>query len=523
MMTTTKVFAARSQLYLIACVIWAAAGLAYTACGQTGLSPANSPSAKTQQQLDWELKTTVGAYEKIGRTNSAWDAPAKRALAEYALIANGVSPDDMESISLTTDANVNREDSTGFLMDDVMEQIVATNSDAAIKAGCDDPFVQYLHARFYDTQFGRPKVVDREFRRVALEMQKSSYPAEPKFYAAERAFMQGEDDATNATAISQKAQIAQFVQEDLLAVLQDKTTPPDEAYIACVDMLNTLNWEKDDYIKTYSLMEPLLFSNWPNDSVSWLLKGIAHIQMGWNAHFGDNFGGPLVLTEAYDSLTREDQNNNPDFAIAEESLNRAWELNPKDARVADEMMQLEMARGGLGQGMQVQGAGRARLETWFDRAMKDDPNDYAACFAKLTYLHSKWYGSDEEMLKFGRECVANTNWGGDVPLILLDTHFEIYINESKKMGYWKQPKVWQDVKAAYDRYIQANPDATDIYRYYAVDAYFAGQWKTFLKLAPKVDAFGYGLFGGKNNFDKTVQYARRMERKQSRTAPAGTQ
>jgi hypothetical protein len=45
--------------------------------------------------------------------------------------------------------------------------------------------------------------------------------------------------------------------------------------------------------------------------------------------------------------------------IAAGALEEAWQLDPKDARICQEMMRVELG----------QGKGRARLETWFQRGM----------------------------------------------------------------------------------------------------------------------------------------------------------
>lgn len=43
-----------------------------------------SSKESDQARLDWNLKMLAGAYQTAGQTNSTWDEPAKRALAESA-------------------------------------------------------------------------------------------------------------------------------------------------------------------------------------------------------------------------------------------------------------------------------------------------------------------------------------------------------------------------------------------------------------------------------------------------------
>jgi tetratricopeptide (TPR) repeat protein len=185
------------------------------------------------------------------------------------------------------------------------------------------------------------------------------------------------------------------------------------------------------------------------------------------------------------------------LAVAESALTRAWELNPKEPRIAYAMMPVELG----------QGKGRDRMEFWFQRAMKLNTNYAYACYSKLYYLEPKWYGSVDDMLAFGRECVHSTNWGGHVPLMLLEAHQAIqreYVDDSRKANYWKQPDVWQDLKAAFDRFFQLNPTETSWYNNYALYAYKAERWDALSKIIPKIVNVNYECFGDKEDYDKMV-------------------
>jgi hypothetical protein len=122
------------------------------------------------------------------------------------------------------------------------------------------------------------------------------------------------------------------------------------------------------------------------------------------------------------------------------------------------------------------------------------------------------------MLEFGRECVQSEKWGAHVPLILLDAHISIqrqYIDASQKDDYWKQPEVWADIKSAFDRFFELNPDAVSWYHNYAWYAYHAEQWDTLNEIIPKLGPINYNFFGGKDEFDKMVQLAKQHADQQS--------
>jgi hypothetical protein len=97
-------------------------------------------------------------------------------------------------------------------------------------------------------------------------------------------------------------------------------------------------------------------------------------------------------------------------------------------------------------------------------------------------------------------------------LILVDAHSD-YVSfsldtEAARLAYWKQPEVWADVKAAYDRFFALNPDAAGPYKNYAWYAYHAEQWEAFTEIAPHVRHDDYNFFGTAAEFERMVQLAK---------------
>ena len=147
------------------------------------------------------------------------------------------------------------------------------------------------------------------------------------------------------------------------------------------------------------------------------------------------------------------------------------------------------------------------MDLWFGRAMNLNSNDFYACNRKLYYLEPKWYGSEEQMLAFGRACVRSTNWGGRVPLTLVNAHTNIarYLKFDPEIqsAYWKRPGVWPDLKMAYEKYAQLNPETAWRERYIRY-AYWCEQWEEMSKQLPLLRRTNYTFFGGKNEFDRMV-------------------
>ena len=422
------------------------------------------------QRLVWNLKTLVEAYAHAGYTNSAWDAPARTALAEFAHVRADAASDNQHGL-----------------------KIVAANAAAAIQSGCKDPMVTYLYVRFALDPTSSPAAICAAYDAMARAMHNSSYAPLRKFYATIRTDNQYYATyGTNVTAFPSAMEISTYLSADALYSMLDTNTPPEEIYELCSEDLQGYETAPKLYAQAYPIIENAVFTGWPNEATSWLLKGEANYQMAWHARGGGY---------ANDVSAAGWKGFGDHLATAEAALNRAWQLDPDDPRIPTAMMNV----------VADEQKGRDVMELWFSRAMAVDPDNYKACRNKLRFLYPQWYGSREEMIAFGRVCVATTNWGGDVPLILVDAHTDYNnysnTNDADREAYWRQPEVWPDIKAAYERYFTLNPDATDLYKNYAWYAYQAGQWAAFNGLAKKVRPADFDFFGGKNALDQMVQFA----------------
>lgn len=449
-----------------------AACLIVVACNKTDSYKKLPPAAARQARLDWNLKTLVDAYKTKGNTDPAWDEPAILALTEFARVrAKSLEPGEPWG------------------------EIIATNCAEAGRYHCDDPMIAYLHARFALSQTNSPKVFTDALCKAAQDLQQSSYPSIRKFYAWQRA---GEQVfytygyGTNIPSEFGRLKIWQLAETDFLDAISDKTMPSEEAYDAAHEILAVWRGDLSHYANLYQSIEKRLPPAAAGDPVFLLLEGEANIAQAWQFRGG---GYADTVTKEGGKLFEQD------LAIAAKVLTKAWQLNPGDVRIPLQMLSVELG----------QGQGRERMELWFKRAMALDTNNYDACLKKLTYLEPKWYGSVEEMLNFGRECVENKDWGGRVPVILSVAHDRIYsqyIDKSEQANYWKQPEAWPDIQAAFDRFFELNPDAIGWYHNYAWYAYHCEQWNKLNELIPKLGPVNYKYFGGEDEFNRMLRLAK---------------
>ena len=109
------------------------------------------------------------------------------------------------------------------------------------------------------------------------------------------------------------------------------------------------------------------------------------------------------------------------------------------------------------------------------------------------------------MLQFGRECVSSKNWGGEVPLMLANAHWTIYREYEKSAPeYWLRAGVWKDVRSAFERFFELNPQAVRSRNNYAWYAYQCQQWDELNKQLRLMTYTNYDYFGGKAAFERVA-------------------
>ncbi len=102
---------------------------------------------------------------------------------------------------------------------------------------------------------------------------------------------------------------------------------------------------------------------------------------------------------------------------------------------------------------------RATLEEWFTIGTLLEPGDYSWYDDKVNWLQGRWFGSDEELLAFGRQMLAQNRYEARVSMVLLDAHHRVAIGPPKKAGYHARPDVCGDYVTIYDGLLSRYPEA----------------------------------------------------------------
>ncbi|HZL42567.1 MAG TPA: hypothetical protein VFD66_04750 [Verrucomicrobiae bacterium] len=263
-----------------------------------------SSDQNIQLRYAWNSATLVGVYEKAGSKNPAWDPWAKAALVEYAR---------SHCLKLTNEP---------------WSKIIATNCANAVRAGCDDPMIEYLYGRFSLDQTNSREVFFEALRKAAQDLQNSSYPSIRKF----RAFLHAGIQAgctygygTNVPPRVEHLRLWDSAVQNLQEAIQDKTMPAEDAYEACHALLEEFSGSKEAYRRLFDTLEPALIKNWPNAASTWLLKGAAHIEMAWNGRGGGYANN--VTDEGWKVFFAE-------LATAEKALRKSWEMSSNSGRIS---------------------------------------------------------------------------------------------------------------------------------------------------------------------------------------------
>ncbi len=463
------------SLVLLTCVA--------VSCGRKDPTPAELATARQQKDrakddaYRWFVNNTVGAYERIGKHDPQWDGDAKAALN---LIASA---------------------SAGRPVPDDWQHQVSAFAQSALDHGCTDPYIRYAAVRY-----GIPNVkqagpaLAKELQEAVQQLVGTEYPARIQFHATQRALeaMLGalshkQEEQTQAEHFALN-QMANNIQGPYLEALRDITTPPEEIYEICLSELRSSWIPTEGFPHIWEETDRTLRETGHKSNIRELLKGWFHIQYAWRAR-GGGFGNEVTAEGA--RLFEER------LKIAEQALQSAWNMDNTDTRPATLMLEVCV---GLGKE-------RPEMERWFRRAMLAAPNNDEACRDKLHYLKPIWYGSPEDMLDFGHECITNTNWKGTVPLIMVDVHsfLSTYGRKDKKaqQAYWEQPEVWQDIRAAYEEFFRREPDAVGWRHDYAWYAYKCQAWDDLNAQLRLLGRINYDYFGGQAVFRQMVEDAKK--------------
>ncbi|HZL34016.1 MAG TPA: hypothetical protein VFC78_01825 [Tepidisphaeraceae bacterium] len=373
------------------------------------------------EEATWNSDTALAAYEKTGHKSPKWDSAAKEGIRRFAAPPEPI-PHESERKPL----------------------------EEAIAAGCDDPLILYFHAKMLEKWAPEDTPDILHFYESAMDgMEHDNYPPYRMASAAadcfrykvkvESAHMPRAGIAFGPAVTAELQRAIGLSRGVWPLVLQEKNIPSGLVLDLGELILRDLKAKRGDRTPDFALMYNLLQKSMPNSIAPLVFKGEFYVDFAWDARGHDvaNTVTPARWKQFHERL-----------AIADESLTRAWKIVPNDPRAPTQML------------IVVKGEEKPRIqmEKWFKRALDADPDNVDACDSKLEYLLPQWYGSVQDMQKFGQELRDDGNWYGRLPLELVTMYDKLSRNKPDPAATFRQPEVWHAVQSVYEPYLSAEPD-----------------------------------------------------------------
>ena len=383
-------------------------------------APAPPAAAKIEQRIArdvaWYRAALPDAYQRAGVKNAKWDAAATDALNAAAQIWSGDPQRPGNEQERAWQA-----------------------SHRAIKAGCDDALVQYVHARMYtQAAFESTEEAARLARSAAAALDRSSYLPIYKLLGHIRAA-----EAIVADVRERRGDSAPDAQTELDAaktlwpkIAESLDTPHD----LVLDAFETYLTARRDFHGDRKVEAAPILAAYETrakkDAILPLLRARLLVDSAWDARGNasiDRTTGTAqkVFASRLDEAARE--------------VMKAMAIDPASPSIAPLIIAVELGTE----------CGRDEMESWFRYGLAVDPGSLALWFARLHHLEPRWNGSKEEMLEVGREALATKQWSLRVPFLLIFAHHQL----AEEDPDYFDASVCRDVHAVYDPYLKLYPEA----------------------------------------------------------------
>lgn len=361
----------------------------------------------------WARKTLDGAFDRSARAARPWAPQARIALA---LRARELSfhPEFAQPLLPA--------DPTGKALSD------------AVAAGCDDPLVQYFHLRAFFRDDMR-LVPLRDLRRVAQSMGESDYSPVWRAYVAHDLLLAL--SAAKAPAAEVAAGDKQFWEAVGRAAADPDPVAQDHVVALAGLREGSARVRGGTREGAYDEVAAALQKAGAPEYTRQVVRGRFLIHHAWDAR-----GGGFA-----DTVTAEGRRLMEErLTAAQAALTAAYERDPERPHAPTLMLLVCKGRN----------RPRPEMETWFERAMRADPDNFQACLSKLEYLQPKWHGTPEEYIGFAWQCVQTGNGEGLLPYaaaaniaanVPLPARFPPgYLEQVEP--YYAEHRVWQVLHAA---------------------------------------------------------------------------
>jgi hypothetical protein len=385
------------------------------------------------EMLEWNRKTLGEAYEEVGKKNERWDTYAKTGLDGLA-----------------------RAFSDSRLLHKLMPEIHQA-TERALAAGCDDGLVLYAYARSLPASASHEEL-EKHYLAATNALAASAYPpirraAALKKAAEWRYFRKARHEEVEKL-------VTAFL--DLLPASAEQDPPGKDLnnfFYETADLAFAM-YKKIGVHPAEALLrvEKVLASRPELQVARLVVRGNYYIKWAWEAR-----GSGYAKTVTKEGWARFHER----LDEAKTCLERAWALDASNRWAPSLMMRVQLGHS----------EGRAKMETWFQRATALNPDDYDAHWMKLEWIHPKWYGdSEEEYIAYARHLRDTKRPATRIPLLLVSAHdvtARRLPDKEAAANYRKRPDVYEDIKGVYKDYLavdQKNHVARSLLAYHLYHA-----------------------------------------------------
>lgn len=422
--------------------------------------------------MKWYRSTAVDAFDRVGNRTAPWADKARKA---------------MEARS---------KELAGSTLHTVTDHAAQVDSDAmiraAIAAGCDDPLIRYW-GRSLDLRLNRVvwrQTLDQD-KPVTQAMVNGPYPAIRKLNAVHN-FLAGLNTIGEThPGFAEQAEWDRRFWTLFEQVVQEHNPFADENLIEIAELRERMKVKGQTRESRHAEIDRALVRAKASKHLRLTIQGLFLISHAWDAR---GSGTADTVTPEGSRLMVER------LVAAKDALTKAWKLEPNNWHAANGMITVCM-------GLSLD---REEMERWFERAMKANPDNYAACTAKLMYLSPKWHGTVQEYLSFAWKCVRTENGDGFLPFAVTQSFFldsQSYLYERQETrdrvrAFYEDRRVWAVIRQAMKIQLTRRPDDRHIRSQFARAACLAGRYELALREFELLgDQFESGVFSGKPEYD----------------------